>query len=126
MAIDFTLNRQRTGYSGDPAMPLLWYLRDHARLTGTKFGCGIGYCGACTVHIDGAAARSCITPMSRGAGGPGTTIERGARGGAVARRGPVSAPRRGRELSRRDFLSVSMTAAGALLASLHWQRAAGA
>src|SRR5437016_5800612 len=80
MAIDFTLNQQRSSYRGDPAMPLLWYLRDHARLTGTKFGCGIGYCGACTVHLDGAAARSCVIPMSRGAGRAVTTIEWLARG----------------------------------------------
>ena len=75
MAIDFTLNQRPTTYSGDPAMPLLWYLRDHARLTGTKFSCGIGYCGACTVHLDGAAARSCVVPMSAVAGRRVTTIE---------------------------------------------------
>ena len=70
-------------FDGEPDMPLLWYLRDHARLTGTKFGCGIGYCGACTVHIDGAAARSCVTPMSRVAGRAVTTIEGLARGGLL-------------------------------------------
>src|SRR5437879_11715162 len=75
MAIDFTLNQQRSSYRGDPAMPLLWYLRDHARLTGTKFGCGIGYCGACTVHLDGAATRSCVVPMSAVAGRRVTTLE---------------------------------------------------
>src|SRR3984893_5525354 len=83
MAIDFTLNQQPSSYRGDPAMPLLWYLRDHARLTGTKFGCGIGYCGACTVHMDGAAARSCVTPMSRVGGRAVTTIEGLARGGLL-------------------------------------------
>jgi len=62
-------------YDGDSAMPLLWYLRDHARLTGTKFGCGIGYCGACTVHLDGAATRSCVVPMSAVGGRRVTTIE---------------------------------------------------
>jgi isoquinoline 1-oxidoreductase alpha subunit len=56
-------------------MPLLWYLRDHAHLTGTKFGCGIGSCGACTVHLDAAAVRSCVTPMSAVAGRAVTTIE---------------------------------------------------
>lgn len=75
MAIDFTLNLSPVRYDGDPAMPLLWYLRDHARLTGTKFGCGIGYCGACTVHLDGAATRSCVVPMSAVAGRRVTTIE---------------------------------------------------
>lgn len=75
MAIDFTLNGHPAGFNGDPAMPLLWYLRDHARLTGTKFGCGIGYCGACTVHLDGVAVRSCVVPMSGVAGHRVTTIE---------------------------------------------------
>src|SRR6266436_6954555 len=75
MAIDFTLNQQRSSYRGDPSMPLLWYLRDHARLTGTKFGCGGGYCGACTVHLDGAATRSCLTRMKDLANKSVTTIE---------------------------------------------------
>jgi isoquinoline 1-oxidoreductase alpha subunit len=75
MAIDFTLNQLPASYGGDPTMPLLWYLRDHARLTGTKFGCGIGYCGACTVHLDGTAARSCVVPMSAVAGRRVITIE---------------------------------------------------
>jgi len=75
MAIDFTLNLSPVRYDGDSAMPLLWYLRDHARLTGTKFGCGIGYCGACTVHLDGAATRSCVVPMSAVGGRRVTTIE---------------------------------------------------
>ena len=56
-------------------MPLLWALRDVLGMTGTKFGCGLGLCGACTVHIDGAAARSCITPLSAVAGKSITTIE---------------------------------------------------
>ena len=75
MPIDFTLNLSLVRYDGDPAMPLLWYQRDHARLTGTKFGCGIGYCGACTVHLDGAATRSCVVPMSAVGGRRVTTIE---------------------------------------------------
>jgi isoquinoline 1-oxidoreductase alpha subunit len=50
-------------YDGDEDMPLLWYLRDDLRLTGTRFGCGAGLCGACTVHVDGKAVRSCQTPM---------------------------------------------------------------
>src|SRR5258705_4090754 len=56
-------------------MPLLWAVRDILGMTGTKFGCGIGLCGACTVHIDGAAARSCITPLSAVAGKSVSTIE---------------------------------------------------
>jgi len=75
MSIDLTINGKTASFAGDPAMPLLWYLRDHARLTGTKFGCGIGYCGACTVHVGGEARRACITPMSALAGLAVTTIE---------------------------------------------------
>ena len=59
----------------DPSMPLLWYLRDELGLTGTKFGCGIAQCGACTVHLDGEAVRSCITAMSEAEGRSVTTIE---------------------------------------------------
>jgi isoquinoline 1-oxidoreductase subunit alpha len=62
-------------FDGDPDMPLLWYLRDQLQLTGTKFGCGIGMCGACTVHLNGAATRSCQTPMQGAAGKNVTTIE---------------------------------------------------
>ncbi len=57
------INGERRTFEGDAAMPLLWYLRDELGLTGTKFGCGIGACGACTVHLDGTAVRSCSTPM---------------------------------------------------------------
>jgi len=62
-------------HRGDPSMPLLWYLRDTLRLTGTKYGCGIGACGACTVLIDGKAAHACETPMLAAAGRQVTTIE---------------------------------------------------
>jgi isoquinoline 1-oxidoreductase alpha subunit len=58
-----------------PDMPLLWALRDHLRLTGTKYGCGIAQCGACTVHLDGAPVRSCVTPVAAAAGRQVTTIE---------------------------------------------------
>lgn len=75
MAIDFTLNRQRVRFEGDAGTPLLWFLRDSARLTGTKFGCGIGNCGACTVHVDGAAQRACVTSMASIAGSEVLTIE---------------------------------------------------
>lgn len=61
--------------SAPPDMPLLWVLRDLLHLTGTKFGCGIAQCGACTVHIDGAPRRSCVTPVSTVEGKPITTIE---------------------------------------------------
>ena len=58
------INGQSRKYTGDPEMPLLWYLRDEAGLKGTKFGCGIAQCGACTVHIDGQAMRSCSVQMA--------------------------------------------------------------
>jgi isoquinoline 1-oxidoreductase alpha subunit len=69
------VNGQQRTYDGDPSMPLLWYLRDELAMTGTKFGCGVGLCGACTVHLDGAAVRSCITQMSAITGKSVTTIE---------------------------------------------------
>ncbi len=61
--IQFKINEQSHQFDGDPEMPLLWYLRDDLQLTGTKFGCGIGQCGACTVLRNGKAVRSCLTPM---------------------------------------------------------------
>jgi len=73
--IQLTINSKAHRFDGDPSMPLLWFLRDELQLTGTKFGCGEGLCGACTVHIDGNAVRSCQTPMSALAGKRVTTIE---------------------------------------------------
>lgn len=73
--ISFTLNGQKVRFDGDGDMPLLWYLREDIKLRGTKFGCGIGSCGACTLHIDGAAARSCQIAMDDVAGSNITTIE---------------------------------------------------
>jgi isoquinoline 1-oxidoreductase subunit alpha len=61
--VTFTVNGTARSFDGDPDMPLLWYLRDDARLTGTRYGCGAGLCGACTVHVDGQAVRSCQTLM---------------------------------------------------------------
>jgi isoquinoline 1-oxidoreductase alpha subunit len=75
VTLRFTVNGVPRTFGGDGEMPLLWYLRDHARLTGTKFGCGGGFCGACTVLIDGAAQRSCIVPVSAVADQSVTTIE---------------------------------------------------
>ena len=69
------VNGTERSYDGDPDMPLLWYLRDELGLTGTKFGCGIARCGACTVHLDGSAALACQTPMSTALGTKITTIE---------------------------------------------------
>ncbi|WP_420223597.1 (2Fe-2S)-binding protein [Pigmentiphaga litoralis] len=71
----FTLNGQPTTLAVPDDMPLLWAIRDVAGLTGTKFGCGISMCGACTVHMDGAAIRSCVTPVSVVEGKAITTIE---------------------------------------------------
>ena len=73
--MELFINGERRTFDGDGAMPLLWYLRDELGLTGTKFGCGIGACGACTVHLDGQAVRSCSTPMQVAAGKKVTTIE---------------------------------------------------
>ena len=73
--IKFELNGRPISVDADPDMPLLWAIRDEIGLTGTKFGCGIGACGACTVHIDGTATRSCITYLADVEGLSVTTIE---------------------------------------------------
>ncbi len=73
--MDFTLNGRKTEVKSDAATPLLWVLRDELNLTGTKFGCGVMACGACTVHVDGQAQRSCLLPVSAVAGKAVTTIE---------------------------------------------------
>ena len=70
-----TVNGRRLALDLEPDVPLLWILRDHLGLTGTRFGCGAGLCGACTVHVDGAAVRSCSTPLRDVAGRRVTTIE---------------------------------------------------
>jgi isoquinoline 1-oxidoreductase subunit alpha len=75
VSVRFRVNDVEREFAGDGEMPLLWYLRDHARLTGTKFGCGRGFCGACTVLVDGAAQRSCLLPVATLAGRQVTTIE---------------------------------------------------
>ena len=75
MAIQLTVNGKAQSVDVPPNMPLLWVLRDALGMTGTKFGCGMALCGACTVHIDGAATRSCITPVSSVVGKQITTIE---------------------------------------------------
>jgi isoquinoline 1-oxidoreductase subunit alpha len=73
--IRLKINGKESTFEGDPEMPLLWYLRDVAGLTGTKFGCGMSLCGACTVHRNGEAIRSCSTAMKDAAGSEITTIE---------------------------------------------------
>ena len=73
--ITLHVNGQAQSFDGDPSMPLLWYLRDVLGLTGTKFGCGVAACGACTVHLDGDAVRSCRTAIREASGKSVTTIE---------------------------------------------------
>lgn len=75
MATDLTINGMPFSVDADPATPLLWIVRDEIGLTGTKFSCGIGRCGACTVHLDGRAVRSCVLPLAAAAGRSITTIE---------------------------------------------------
>jgi isoquinoline 1-oxidoreductase alpha subunit len=74
-SVSLTINGKPTTVNVDGATPLLWVLREHLQMTGTKFGCGIAQCGACTVHVNGQAARSCVTPLSSVAGKAVTTIE---------------------------------------------------
>ena len=73
--VTFTLNGQQRSFDGDPDTPLLWVIRDSEKLTGTKYGCGVAQCGACTVHMDGMTRRSCITPISMVDGSEVVTIE---------------------------------------------------
>jgi len=80
--ITLQINGERATLEDEPDMPLLWALRDRLGLTGTKFGCGVGLCGACTVHLDGYAVRSCITPIGGAQGAEITTIEGLPGGGA--------------------------------------------
>jgi isoquinoline 1-oxidoreductase subunit alpha len=75
MSVSLTVNGEARELDVDPAMPLLWAIRDHLQLTGTKFGCGMALCGACTVHIDGQPTRSCVTPVATVQGKHVTTIE---------------------------------------------------
>ena len=91
MAIKLTVNGDTRELDIDPAMPLLWAIRDHLQLTGTKFGCGMALCGACTVHLDGQPTRSCVTPVSAVQDRRVTTIE-GLSGPAAqaAQAGPIA------------------------------------
>ena len=75
MTTTITLNGKKLEIKADPDTPLLWVIRDEVGLSGTKFSCGAGLCGACTVHLDGEAVRSCITPLASAAGKKITTIE---------------------------------------------------
>ncbi len=73
--VNVQVNGQERKFEGDPSMPLMWFLRDELGLTGTKFGCGLGFCGACTVHLQGEAVRACTVVMSDVAGKSVITIE---------------------------------------------------
>jgi isoquinoline 1-oxidoreductase alpha subunit len=75
LAISLTVNGKSASIDAAPDTPLLWALREYLKLTGTKYGCGAGLCGACTIHLDGKAVRSCQTPLSQAAGKKVTTIE---------------------------------------------------
>ena len=75
MAVSFLVNGKRVSVDADPATPLLWALRDNLNMTGTKFGCGMALCGACTVHVDGQATRSCVTSIASVVGKKVSTIE---------------------------------------------------
>jgi isoquinoline 1-oxidoreductase subunit alpha len=75
MTVAFTINGKKVSVEAEPATPLLWVVREHLKLTGTKFGCGAGLCGACTVHVNGTAVRSCQTALSELEGKTVTTIE---------------------------------------------------
>ena len=81
--VNLTVNGKPRTYDGDPDMPLLWYVRDDLRLTGTRFGCGAGLCGACTVHVNGQAVRSCQTKMSTLAGKTVLTVDALSTNGAL-------------------------------------------
>jgi isoquinoline 1-oxidoreductase subunit alpha len=75
MKIEFRVNGKKHEVDVDPSTPLLWVLRDHLGMTGTKFGCGIAQCGACTVHVNGSATRSCVVTIEVASGADVTTIE---------------------------------------------------
>jgi len=83
MPITFTVNGEKHSLDIDPDTPLLWVVRETIGLTGSKFGCGIGYCGACTMHINGKAERTCIMPVSAAEGAAITTIEGLAKDGVL-------------------------------------------
>ena len=83
MPVQLTVNGKPMSVDADPDMPLLWVVRDELQLTGTKFGCGVALCGACTLHLDGQPIRSCVTPLRAAQGKSITTIE-GAEGREIA------------------------------------------
>jgi hypothetical protein len=114
-SVELKINGQAHAVDVPTDMPLLWVLRDVLGMTGTKFGCGLSLCGACTVHLDGQAIRSCVTPVSAAAGKPITTIE--AVGGRSSRRWrsprDLRSHRRARALSSSNQFSVRISSVSA-------------
>jgi len=106
------VNGERRRFRGDGAMPLLWFLRDELRLTGTKYGCGEGQCGACTVHVAGRAARACVVPMRSAAGRSVRTIEGLARPVAGAEPGTPAAAAQGLHPVQQAWLDEDVAQCG--------------
>ncbi|MCU1293885.1 MAG: (2Fe-2S)-binding protein [Bryobacterales bacterium] len=117
MAISFEVNGQPQSVDVDPQTPLLWVLRDTLNLTGTKYGCGIAACGACTVHVDGSPARSCSYPVGSVAGKKITTIE----GLSMNRSHPVQQAWIANQVPQCGYCQsgMIMSAAGAIQAGHH-------
>ncbi len=109
--IRFTVNGQHYEFDIDSRMPLLWVLRDNIKLRGTKYACGIGLCGACTVHVDGHAAQSCVTPISSVNGKAITTIE----GLSANNNGPVQRAWRKIDVPQCGYCQPGMMMAAAAL-----------
>src|SRR5260370_1953998 len=110
--IGFSVNGKRVSLDVDPSTPLLWVIREHLSLTGTKYGCGMAQCGACTVHINGEAVRSCVAPVSRAAGKAVTTIE----GLSPDLSNPLQRAWRGADVPQCGYLqSWQLSSAGLLL-----------
>src|SRR3989454_788718 len=113
--ISFTVNGKRQTVTVAPDTPLLWVLRDTLGLTGTKFGCGIAQCGACTVHLDGVATRTCVLPVAAVAGKRVTTIE----GLSKNRAHPVQRAWIAEDVPRREFLETAAVAGAGLVIGFH-------
>ncbi len=113
----FTLNSRSVAFDGDGQTPLLWGLRDHFKLPGTKFGCGISMCGACTVHVDGEPVRSCVLPVSTVGGKAVTTIE----GLSSNRSHPIQKAWMDKDVPQCGYCQSGMVMAAAALLKAHPQ-----
>ena len=119
----FYVNGEAIQFNASPDTPLLWAIRDHIGLTGTKFGCGMAQCGACTVHVNGEATRSCVTPVSAIEGKRVNTIE-GLPDSPVTKAHATSAPHSRRSLSTTSIpLSASARFKSQRMTSGRWERA---